>query len=62
MLMEESYEKMESSDLWDGTGKTILSLKGKWHILVEDTKISSTKVIIITHKDYHQCICTKIVC
>ncbi|XP_030478741.1 probable flavin-containing monooxygenase 1 [Cannabis sativa] len=39
----ESYEEMESWDLWGGTGKPFQS-KGKWHVVVQDTKTCSTEV------------------
>ncbi|PON46152.1 Dimethylaniline monooxygenase, N-oxide-forming [Parasponia andersonii] len=39
----ESIEEMESWDLWGATGKPFES-KGKWEIVVQDTKSSSTKM------------------
>ncbi|XP_065848849.1 probable flavin-containing monooxygenase 1 [Euphorbia lathyris] len=38
----ESFDEMESWDLWSGTGKPFGS-KGKWHIKVQDTKNSEIK-------------------
>ncbi|KAK9269178.1 hypothetical protein L1049_000947 [Liquidambar formosana] len=38
----ESYEEIESWDLWGGTGKPFGS-KGKWHIKVQDTIQGSTE-------------------
>lgn len=42
----ESFEDMESWDLWGGSGKPFDS-KGKWHILVQDTKTSTTQVLCV---------------
>ncbi|KAK7860640.1 putative flavin-containing monooxygenase 1 [Quercus suber] len=39
----EPSEEMESWDLWGGTSKPFCS-KGKWHIVVQDTKCYSTEV------------------
>ncbi|XP_024927196.3 probable flavin-containing monooxygenase 1 [Ziziphus jujuba] len=39
----ESFEEMESWDLWGGTGKPFDS-KGKWQFVVQDTKSNSTEV------------------
>ena len=39
-------EEMESWDLWGGTSKPFCS-KGKWHVVVQDTKCCSTEVVII---------------
>lgn len=47
----ESYEEMQSWHLWGGTGKPFDS-KGKWHIVVQDTKSCSTEVYVyICHLD-----------
>ena len=39
----ESNEEMEAFHLWGGTGKPFQS-KGKWHLVVQDTKSGSTQV------------------
>ncbi|GMN24997.1 hypothetical protein TIFTF001_040650 [Ficus carica] len=41
----ESHEEMEAWDSWGGTGKPFES-KGKWHILVQDTKAFTREVHI----------------
>jgi dimethylaniline monooxygenase (N-oxide forming) len=46
----ESYEEMESWDLWGGTGKPFGS-RGKWHIIVQDTKCSSLEVVYHLYKN-----------
>ncbi|PON46146.1 Dimethylaniline monooxygenase, N-oxide-forming [Parasponia andersonii] len=39
----ESYEEIETWDFWGGIGKPFES-KGKWHLMVQDTKTSSTEM------------------
>ena len=42
----ESDGEMETWDLWGGTGKPFDS-KGKWHVLVQDTKSGSIEVYML---------------